>query len=73
MKPIGFNRIILLIKIVETPSTKSQISNKSQCPKLKIQNKQNGHQTMDKSLEGLGHWTFEFRYCLEFGYWDLGF
>jgi hypothetical protein len=27
--------IILLVKIMETPSTKSQISNKSQCPKFK--------------------------------------
>ena len=65
--------IILLIKIMEIPSTKSQISNKSQGPKLKIQNKQNGPQTIDKSPECLGHWTLEFGYCLEFGYSDLGF
>jgi hypothetical protein len=25
------------------------------------------------SPECLDHWTFEFGYCLEFGYWDLGF
>jgi hypothetical protein len=47
--------IILLIKIMETPSTKTQITNKSQSPKLKIQNNQNGHQTKDKSPECLGH------------------
>jgi len=34
---------------------------------------QNGHQTLDASLEFLGHWSFKFGYCLEFGYWDLGF
>jgi len=34
---------------------------------------QNGHQTIDNSQECLGHWNFEFGYCLEFGYWDLGF
>jgi hypothetical protein len=39
----------------------------------KTQNKQIGHQTIDKSPECLGHWTFEFGYCLGFGYWDLGF
>ena len=34
---------------------------------------QNGRQTLDKSPECLGHWTLEFGYYLEFGYWDLGF
>jgi hypothetical protein len=54
-------------------SIKYQIPNKYQLPKLKIQNRQNGYQTLDKSTECLGHWTFEFGYYLGFGYWDLGF
>ena len=33
----------------------------------------NCHQTIGKSTECLGHWAFEFGYCLEFEYWDLGF
>jgi len=68
---VGVTEIILLNKIIEIPSTKCQIPNKSQWPKLKIQNMQNGHQTIDTSLECLGHWNFEFGYCLEFGYWDF--
>jgi hypothetical protein len=32
--------------------------------KTKIQNKQNGYQTIDNSPKYLGHWTFEFGYCL---------
>jgi len=34
---------------------------------------QYGHQLIDKSPQCLDHWTFEFGYCLGFGYWDLGF
>jgi len=39
----------------------------------KIQNRQSGYKTIDKSTECFGHWAFEFRYCLEFEYCDLGF
>jgi len=42
-------------------------------PYFKIQNMLNRHQTLDKSSKCLGHWTFEFGYCLEFEYCDLGF
>jgi len=42
-KQLGFTMIALSIKIMEIPSTKSQISNKSQSTKFKIQNNQNGH------------------------------
>jgi hypothetical protein len=53
---------------MQIPSTKYQINPNDQ-------NSKHGqsHQTIGNSPESLGHWAFEFGYCLEFVYWDLGF
>ncbi len=54
-------------------NSKHQIPNPKQMPMTEIQNMQNGYQAIDKSPECLGHWTFEFGYCLYFVYCNLGF
>ena len=38
----------------------------------KIQNRQHGHQLIDKSSKCLGHWSFEFGNFLDFGILDFG-
>ena len=40
--------------------------------KTQISKHANGPQTIDRLPECFGHWNFEFGYCLEFGYWNLG-
>jgi hypothetical protein len=46
----------------QIPNTKHQINPNHQYPKFQT-----------APITGFGHWKLEFRICLEFGAWDLGF
>ena len=55
------------------PSTKIQITKKSQSPKFKIPNRYSEREISTKWTICLGHWNLKFGYYLLFDHWDLGF
>jgi len=76
------------MKVIKIPSTKIQISNKSQWPKFKIRNKwyagicarqHNDRRTKIYAWirytrsECFGHWILKFEIYLQFDAWNLGF